>query len=313
MRPDSTFGSRTVLVTGATGFLGKHLTTRLHRAGAVVHGVSRVARTSTPVDAMHWWPADLTDYAQVEELLGAVQPDVVFHLAGHVTAAPEIAQVLPTFRSLAVSAVNLLTAASRREGTRVILAGSLAEPLAGVEGSTPMSPYGAAKSTASSYGRLFHQLYGAPVTVAHLAYTYGPDQSPAKLIPAVAIALLEGRTPRLSSGRLRADWTFVDDMVEGLLATAACDGAVGQSVDLGSGTLVSVREVVELLARLVGTQVQLDFGVLPDRRGEQFRPANIARTRALIGWQATTSLADGLRRTIDWYRARTPDPQAALV
>lgn len=296
----ASFAGRRVMVTGARGFLGAHLTRRLEGVGAQVFPVSR----SAPSDAS-WRQADLRDYSAVTGLLASVQPDVVFHLSGHVTATPALDAVLPTFESLTTSTVNLLTAVTLRPSTRLVLAGSLVEPEDGT--ASPGSPYAAAKWAASMYGRLFQTLYKAPVVVAQLAYSYGPGQAPGRLIPYVIESLLRGEAPKLTSGDLRADWIYVDDMIDGLLVAGAVDRAVGRVVDLGSGTLVPVHEVVRSLVRLADATVEPLFGARPDRPLERFRPAAAAKARDLIGWHASTGLEQGLRRTVDWHRGRRPE------
>ena len=85
---------------------------------------------------------------------------------------------------------------------------------------TPHSPYAAAKWAASGYGRMFHELYGAPVVILRPFMTYGPGQAPSKLIPAVTLSLLRGERPKLSSGKARADWVYIGDVIEGFIAAA---------------------------------------------------------------------------------------------
>ncbi len=296
---------RRVLVTGASGFLGTHLTRRLAEGGAEVHAVSRSSRAG--VNGQRWWQADLADYGPVEDLLAAVRPHAVYHLSGHVTATPDLDAVLPTFASLVASTVNLLTALTRIGCERLVLLSSLVEPGAEAGSFTPGSPYVAAKCAASAYGRMFQALYRAPVVVAHLGYTYGPGQDRRKLIPQVIAALTRGEAPQLTNGRLRADWTYVDDMIDGLLAVGTAAPVVGRSVDLGSGTLISVRDVVQRLARLAGGIAEPQFGAIPDRPSEPFRPADAAATFELMGWRATTPLDEGLSRTLDWYRHKEPE------
>ena len=302
-----------VLVTGARGFLGSALTRRLQNENAEVHAVTRADPRPTDADGggPQWWTADLTQPAVVADLCRMIRPQVIYHLSGHVTAAPEIEAVLPTFQSLAESTVYLLTGGLRAGCERIVLAGSLVEPAVKESDWAPGSPYAAAKWTASVYGRMFQSLYHAPVVIAHLGYTYGPGQHAHRLVPHVIDALLRNEAPRLTSGTLQADWTYLGDMIDGLLAAASADDAVGRTVDIGSGTLTSVRDVVGHLVRLTGVSVQPRFGALPDRPQEHFRPAATARTAQLIGWQATTGLELGLRRTIDWYRGRVAHARPA--
>src|SRR4051794_8568729 len=117
----------TILVTGANGFLGSHLCARLLDGGAEVHATSRARRRSQHPN-LRWWQSDLAEYGPVHSMLDEIRPDVVYHLAGKVTAAPDLRLVLPTFQSLLGSTVNLLTAATAVGCRRLVVTGSLTEP-----------------------------------------------------------------------------------------------------------------------------------------------------------------------------------------
>lgn len=119
--------------------------------------------------------------------------------------------------------------------------------------------------------------------------------------------LLRGESPKLTNGQRQVDWIYVDDVVEGLLATAQVPDLEGCTVDLGSGTLVPIHAVVQQIVKLVGSQVEPLFGALPDRPREQVRVADTAYTHAKLGWKPATSLEDGLERTVDWYRRQLKD------
>jgi nucleoside-diphosphate-sugar epimerase len=125
-----------------------------------------------------------------------------------------------------------------------------------------------------------------------------------KIVPSVILSLLRGEAPQLTSGARLVDWIYVEDIVEGLLAAAQASGVEGQTIDLGSGELVSIRTLVEHLVRLINPQLQPLFGALPDRPLEQIRVANTANAAALLGWESATSLEEGLKRTVDWYEER---------
>jgi UDP-glucose 4-epimerase len=289
------------LVTGASGFLGSHLCRHLCDRGAEVHAVSRnphPAKTGT----LWWWQGDMADLASTRALLEGIKPDVIFHLAGVVTAAPDRELVLPTFHSLLLSTVHILTVAAAVGCERIVLVGSLTEPMLDSSEGVPSSPYAAAKWASSTYGRMFHQLYRSPVVIVRPFMTYGPQQDIRKLIPYVTLALLRDESPQLSSGEWNADWIYVDDVIDGFIAAMTSSQAEGCTVDLGSGTLVSVRTIVQEIVKLTGAKVEPAFGALPDRPFEQVRVADVAQAAAKIGWRPATPLAVGLQRTVEWYR-----------
>lgn len=290
-----------VLVTGASGFIGTHLCRLLVERGAEVHATSREPRRDRP-GTLRWHQTDLADVESDRALLRDIKPDVIFHLAGRVTATPTLDLVLPTFHSIVGSAINLLVAATEIGCRRFVLPGSLTEPAADGGQPVPGSPYAAAKWAASAYGRMFHTLFHAPVVVARLFYTYGPGQPPNRIIPYTTLCLLRGEPPRLASGQWEADWIYIDDAVEGLLALACGPDLEGSTVDLGSGRLVSVRAIVQSIVGLVGAPITPVFGALSDRPHEEVRAADTAATRARLGWTPEIPLEQGLARTVAWYR-----------
>ena len=300
--------TRTVLVTGASGFIGAHLCRRLRKLGHRVAGVSRRHPESLP-DGVEPCRADLASPGETAALLARIQPEWIFHLAGCVTGGRGMELVRPTFEANLASTVNLMEAAARQGGCRrFVLAGSLEEPDA-VQ-SPPSSPYAASKAAATAYARLFHSLYDFPAVIARIFMVYGPDQKDEKkLVPYVIESLLRGEAPRLSSGTREVDWIYVDDVVDGLIRLAAAPDLEGRTLDLGSGERVSVRDVVERIARLTGAAVPLHFDPAADRPMEQIRTADAARTESLAGWRPRVTLDEGLLATIAWHRRRmAPEP-----
>ena len=292
---------KSALVTGASGFIGSALVRRLHGTGIAVTGVATRPRDDLD-PAIQWSFGDLADVDYVKQLLEQAAPEVVFHLASYVTGARDPDIVLPAFHSNLTSTVNLLTLCQQQGCRRIILTGSLEEP----EGEMPVpsSPYAASKWAGSGYARMFHALYGTPVVTARLFMVYGPDQKDVnKLIPYVIRSFLAGETPRLSSGVREVDWIYVDDVINGYLALATAPQEVeGQSLDIGSGRLVSIRGVVEEIRDLMQSGIELNWGSIQDRPMERIRIADVATTSRIIGWQPWTSLRDGLMQTIEWYR-----------
>ena len=111
-----------------------------------------------------------------------------------------------------------------------------------------------------------------------------------------------GETPRLSSASRPLDWIYIADVVTGLLLMATQENLAGRTIDLGTGTTHTARQAVEKIVKLMGSPIVPAFGALDDRALEQRRAADVAATRALLGWAPATSFESGLQQTIDWYR-----------
>jgi UDP-glucose 4-epimerase len=293
-----------VLVTGGSGFIGRHLCRRLQNDGHQVHATSRRAIVGNRFGTA-WHQADLADLNTTRQILAHVEPDVVFHLAGAVGASPDLALVLPTFQSLLTSTVNLLLSASEIGCQRIILIGSLTEPRTDGDGTFPQAPYAAAKWAAAGYGRMFYSLYHIPIVLLRPFMTYGPGQAHTKLVPSVTLALLRRERPRLSSGKHCWDWVYISDVIEGFVAAATVPGIEGMTIDLGSGSLVALRDIVNRLVAIVGNDIEPEFGALPDRPRENTTTAMTSVAAKSLGWWATTSLDAGLQQTVDWYRSST--------
>jgi nucleoside-diphosphate-sugar epimerase len=303
----SELAGKTALVTGASGFIGTALARRLRRDGVTVCGLSRRSPSdSTACD--RWWFADVTDLDEVRRVLDAVRPDLVFHLASVVSGSRAMEAVVPTMQSNLVSAVNLLIAATERPVERILLAGSQEEGRPDGNWPVPASPYAAAKLAAGAYARMFHALYGTPTVWLRLFMVYGPGQrDTSKLIPYAAVSLLNGVAPAVSSGSRLVDWIYIDDAVDAIRAAATTLGLEGRTLDIGSGASFTLRHVLEQLARLAGTGVEPLWGAETDRPLELDCVADAEATATSLGWRARTPLSEGLRRTLDWYRARESD------
>jgi UDP-glucose 4-epimerase len=251
---------------------------------------------------MAWHVADLAEPRACLELIGAIAPDVVFHLASTVTGARDVDLVLPLMEANQVAAVNLLTAIAKLSpAARVVLAGSVEEPHQGPD-LTPVSPYAAAKSAATAYAKMFAKLWDVRVSVLQIAMVYGPAQRDlTKLVPYATLTLSRGNAPQLSSGTRLVDWVYIADVVDALLRTAETDAAIGEVFDVCSGRLVSIRDTVELLAMIVGGEARPQFSVVADRPMDLAQRGDPEPAAKLLDWRASTQLEDGLRETVAWY------------
>ncbi len=320
------WSQRRVLVTGAKGFAAAHLVKALHAAGAEVIGLVRDDPGETYFDLEGLTPSttlvfgDLTDYAFVERVLHEYEVQTVMHLAAQALVTVANSNPLSTFESNIRGTYNLLEAARRSwdEGAGplegVVVASSdkaygqqLDLPYTEDSPLLGLYPYDASKACADILARTYPNTWGLPVAVTRCANLYGPgDLNFSRLIPHAICAVLEGQRPQIrSDGSPRRDYLFIDDAVAGYLKLGErLDDAqvAGQGFNFGTGRPVSVLQVVEQMIRAFGRE-DIEPEILGEASGEiqdQYLAADQAR--AVLGWEAPTSLADGLAVTAEWYR-----------
>ena len=300
--PINPLSGQRLLVTGASGFVGLRLCRRAVEQGAIVHGLSR--RPHDDDGEVHWERGDLTDEVAARDLVRRVRPDLVVHLAGEVSGARDLELVLPMLRANLTATVNLMLACAESGSSRVVLAGSMEEPDLGDPDAVAQSPYTVAKWGALAYARHLHALHDLPVVHLRVFMVYGPGQSDLhKLVPYVTVSLLRGETPRLTSGARAVDWIYVDDVVDAFLRAAVAPGLEGSSLDVGSGELVTTRDIALRLRELIARDGELGFGAISDRPLERVRAANPIAAAAAMGWRPQVPLEEGLARTVAFYRA----------
>jgi UDP-glucose 4-epimerase len=295
-----TLAGERVLVTGATGLIGSHVLSLLRDHGEV-YAVSRSKKP--PTDSVNWLTYDLAEPGSPLKLIERVQPSVVLHLAGAVRGDRSLDAVRPTLTANLVATVELLEAATRARVKRIVVSGSLLEePTGGGTTLTPPSPYGASRWGATAYARMFHSLFGAPVAILRPSYAYGPGQESTKLLPHVISSALQRERPELASGERRIDFVFAEDVGRAYLAAGSAPDVAGETIDIGSGVTTRVRDFVDLAVDMLGQDCPRPlFGAVPERPFEQEIHVDTEHAARLLGWTASTSLEEGLRKTVAWY------------
>jgi nucleoside-diphosphate-sugar epimerase len=276
---------------------------RLQDSGLELHGLSR-SREPGPDGDVHWWRGDVADPDAVAKVFAAVRPDLVFNIAGDTHAARDLHLVRTTFDANLAGTVNVLSSAAAGGCRRVVLTGSLEEPVVGA-GAVASSPYAASKWASSLYAEMFHAVFGLSVVTLRVFMVYGPGQHDvAKLVPYTILRLLRNEPPEVTSGTRQVDWIYVDDVAKAFVAAGFAGDVEGTTIDIGSGELRSVREIVERLTQLVAPSVEPLFGAVEDRPSEEVHVADIDAAASRLDWRPETTFDDGLASTVKWFRSR---------
>src|SRR4051812_6307927 len=311
------FGGRSVLVTGAGGFIGGHLVERLVHEGARVRALVRY-NSRNERGTLDWLPpsvmrdvdvtlGDLRDVESVERV--AVGAEVIFHLGAQIAIPYSFVNPRDFFETNVLGTLNVAQAALRG-GAKKVIHTSTSEvygtarrvPIAEDHPLEPQSPYAASKVAADKLMDAWHRTYELPVCILRPFNTYGPRQSARAVIPTIISQALTGPV-RLGSLHPRRDLTFVTDTVAGFLAAAEAPATVGRTIQLGTGDDISVGDIVKLVGDLLGRELTVDLD--PDR----VRPANSEVERLvsdpelaaeLTGWRPEVDLREGLSRTLEW-------------
>lgn len=311
----------TVLVTGADGFIGSHLTERLVAEGAHV----RAFCLYNSRGSAGWLDdADPAVRAAIDVRLGDVRDarfvaaategvEVVFHLAALI-AIPYSYVAPQSFIDTNVSGTLHVLEAARAAGVRRVIQTSTSEvygtpetlPIREGHPLAAQSPYAASKVAADQLALAFARSFGLPVVVLRPFNTYGPRQSDRAVLPTMLRQLLAGRT-EVRLGRLdpRRDLTYVADTVDGFVRAATAPGIDGEVIQLGTGRSESVGDLFAMACAILGVEaraVEDAARLRPDASEVLALQSDPARARERLGWEAGTTLEAGLRATIDWLR-----------
>jgi UDP-glucose 4-epimerase len=311
------------LVTGGCGFIGSHLVEALAAQGDDVRVLDdlstgkegNLAAVAGRVEVRH---GSITDPAVVTEAVR--DREVVYHLAALPSVARSVEQPLPTHEVCATGTLYVLDAA-RQSGVRRVVYAASSSAYGDTPGTvrteddplSPLSPYAAAKLAGEHYCRCFTTVYGLETVRLRFFNIFGPQQDPRSpysgVIALFTAAMVEGRTPRIDGdGQQSRDFTYVANAVQALMKAATAAAAVGRVYNVGTGSNVSVLQLVAELNRLLGKQIKPAHG--PPRPGDvRHSQADISRARRDLSYEPAVSFAEGLRRTLEAFVAEKNAPK----
>ena len=313
--------NKTVLVTGAGGFIGSHLVERLAASGARVRAFVRynsradwgllAALPDETLTRLEIIAGDLRDLPAVTEAVRGA--DLVFHLGALIAIPYSYVHPAEVVDVNITGTLNVLLAAREAQPGRVVHTST--SEVYGTARTVPIdenhplqgqSPYSASKIGADKLAESFHRSFDVPVATVRPFNTYGPRQSARAVIPTVIAQALTGDVVRLGNLDATRDLTYVADTVAGFLAVGETDGALGGTFNLGAGFEITIGDLAEKIIALTGrdARIEIDSARLRPPKSEVERLISdntLARTR--LGWTPQIPLDEGLSLTIDWIRA----------
>ncbi len=301
----------TVLVVGGGGFIGSALSKKLNTLGArIISLVCSGTKKRESLPNVTTIAADIREHMFLKKALANYSFDYVFNLGGYIDHSPYLQGGRDVVNAHYTGMLNLLDYVFTPSLKKFVQIGSSDEYGNGLSPQSenlreaPISPYSAAKVGATHLIQALSRTECLPGVVVRLFLVYGPGQDDRRFLPQIIKGCLDGRTFPTSYGEQLRDFCYIEDVVEGLILAAVKPKAVGHVINIASGQPVTIRSVIEKVVELIGNGYP-DFGAYPYRSGENMKLyADVSLAHDLLGWRATTSLEDGLKKTMSWYAQR---------
>ncbi len=297
-----------ILITGATGFLGRHLETKLKNEGHDILGSAGRTYADKKITGM-----DLTDFNAVQSVIGNFQPEIIFHCGAIVNLARDRQTADKCIDINIKGTINLLEALRNQPPKKFIFTST--EEIYGKnripfnESSLPQPPsmYSVSKLAGENLAATYGSEAGFIVRTIRLATMYGFDTNKNRMIPSIILKALKGENIPLNSGKKKRDYLYIDDAVECLLATISSDKSqANEVINAGGGDMHTLEELAKTVIEMCGSKSEIELNAYPDRQNEADEwLMDITKAKRVLGWSPKTRLREGLKKTIEFYRRHT--------
>jgi nucleoside-diphosphate-sugar epimerase len=296
-----------VLVTGASGFIGRHSIPILLNKGYEVHALYCTETIEFDNGKyVHWHRCDLLENGQARKLVEEIKPTHILHFAWY-TEHGQYWESIENVRWVQAS-LSLIVNFARCGGERAVLAGTCAEYDWNYgylsEGVTPLKPqalYGVCKNSLQEIFSRFAKQAGISGAWGRIFFPYGPHEAMGRLVPSVITSLLKGQKAVCTHGMQIRDYIHVKDVASAFVCLL--ESGVEGPVNIASGEPISLRSIIYTIADLIGARGLVDLGAIPAPEHEPpLLVADVRKLNELVGWRPRITLEDGLGSTIDWWR-----------
>jgi len=317
-----------IFVTGMTGFLGDQLATKLLERGHTLGTMARnVASADRPIaqntesmirgekrKGVSYYYGDLTDYLNIQDILSNFKPDVIIHLAAQTSVAYSFTHSTEVFNVNFLGAVNMAEAARRTlpKLKKFIFSGSVEEY--GIQDKFPSketaelraaSPYGVAKIASEKYLKYLFDAYGFPSVIFRNANSYGRRYNHQFVIESIIYQMYQGKSPiKLGDPKPIRDFVFEPDLLSAYVLAAESNNKkiLGESINIGIGKAISIKELAEKIAKITGYKGKIKWNSFPKRQLEIPRlQIDNSKAKKLLKWKPKYTLDEGLKITASFY------------
>jgi nucleoside-diphosphate-sugar epimerase len=305
--------NKRVLITGATGFIGSHLTMRALKEGAEVFILTRYKSLVKSVRLVDAWnkinviEADIRNVDSLKQVKD-IKPEIVFHMAAYNHVGDSFLHVNEALSTNCLGTANLLEA---YDGYSRFIYMSTSEvygyqeqvPFREDFTPRPISPYSIGKYAGELYAAMKTRMKGHPIVILRVFNTFGPYQSSRAIIPEIIIKCLKGTTVESTEGRQTREFNYVDNQIDGLILAATNEKAVGQIINIGAAEEISIKDLILKTHEMTNSKSELKIGSL------RYRPTEIWRmfcdnnsAREILDWKPRVDFNDGLKLTVEWFK-----------
>lgn len=309
-----------ILVTGAGGFIGSHLTEELVKLGANVRVFLRY-KSDASIGNLKELPKDILDKIDIvrgdlknpDSVNRAVKgTDIIFHLAALISIPHSYEDPRDFIETNVVGTLNVLRSAHEYDVKKIIITST--SEVYGTARYTPIdenhplqaqSPYSATKISADKIAESFYRAYNLPIVIVRPFNTYGPRQSTRAVIPTIIGQALAKDRIKLGSLHPKRDFTFVKDTVEGYIKVAESDKVIGEIINIGYGEAVSMGEIVEMIKKILGKKLEIETDeqrIRPESSEVDLLLCDNKKAKEKINWFPKTNFEQGIKETIDYIK-----------
>jgi nucleoside-diphosphate-sugar epimerase len=304
---------KNVLVSGASGFIGKHLIRKLLKDNLRVICFDLSFDTSFISEfggQLEMKTGNLLDVSFVKDLIGNSLPEYVFHLAGSKNRTNSIPEFKTSYEINYLGTLNLFEALLENKNLKLVtILGTIEEyghtisPFKEDSHELPNSAYGLSKLSATKLALIFNQQFNLPVVVLRPSIAYGPGQGEEMFIPALIKTLLRQQPFKMTEGKQLRDFLYIDDLTDALIKGMNAKGLEGQLINIASGTSKLLRDVALQIAEIANNKENLKIGEVPYRNFEIMDyTVDTSKALSLLNWYPKTKFGDGLKKTIESYK-----------